>query len=179
MCIRDSLPDEPEPAPAPPPGPRLVVRPESTGNLGMLLEDARAVGASDLHIVAGRPPLFRLVGELLPHGEGLLPEVVEKMLLPHVPARLRPVLEREGSCDFSLDLGESGRFRVNISRQRTGYKGCFRLISRDIPTLESLGLPADIAKACHHHQGLIVVTGPSGHGKTSTLAAIVLSLIHI
>jgi twitching motility protein PilT len=166
------LPDEPEPSAAPA-GPRLVVRPESVGNLAMLLEDARAVGASDLHVIASRPPLFRLVGELLPHGESLPPGTVETMLLPHVPARLRPVLEREGSCDFSLDLGDSGRFRVNISRQRTGYKGCFRLIPREVPTLESLGLPADIAKACHHHQGLIVVTGPSGHGKTSTLAAIV------
>jgi twitching motility protein PilT len=156
-----------------PQGPRLIVRPESARNLTMLLEDARTVGASDLHVVAGRPPLFRLVGELLPHGEPLPPGTVETMLLPHVPARLRPVLDREGSCDFSLDLGPSGRFRVNISRQRTGYKGCFRLIPREIPTLESLGLPADIAKATHHHQGLIVVTGPSGHGKTSTLAAIV------
>ena len=155
------------------PGPRLVVRPESASNLTMLLEDARSVGASDLHVIAGRPPLFRVVGELLPQGEPLPPETVEEMLLPHVPARLRPVLDREGSCDFSLDLGESGRFRVNVSRQRTGYKGCFRLIPREIPTLESLGLPVDIAKATHHHQGLIVVTGPSGHGKTSTLAAIV------
>ncbi|EPX61307.1 Twitching motility protein PilT [Cystobacter fuscus DSM 2262] len=154
-------------------GPRLVVRPASAGNLAMLLEDARSVGASDLHIIASRPPLFRLVGELLPHGAVLPPEAVEKMLLPHVPDRLRLVLEREGSCDFALDLGASGRFRVNVSRQRTGYKGSFRLISREIPTLESLGLPADIAKATHHHQGLIVVTGPSGHGKTSTLAAIV------
>jgi twitching motility protein PilT len=98
--------------------------------------------------------------------------MVETMLLPHVPARLRPILDRDGSCDFSLDLNQSGRFRVNISRQRTGYKGTFRLVAREIPTLESLGLPADIAKATHHHNGLIVVTGPSGHGKTSTLAAI-------
>jgi twitching motility protein PilT len=181
----EKLTPEPAPPPAEPPppaaepvaevpqGPRLVVRPESARNLTMLLEDARTVGASDLHVVAGRPPLFRVVGELLPHGEPLPPDIVEAMLLPHVPARLRPVLDREGSCDFSLDLGQSGRFRVNVSRQRTGYKGCFRLIPREIPTLESLGLPADIAKATHHHQGLIVVTGPSGHGKTSTLAAIV------
>ncbi|WP_375768265.1 PilT/PilU family type 4a pilus ATPase [Archangium gephyra] len=166
-------PPDPEPVAEVPQGPRLVVRPESASNLTMLLEDARTVGASDLHVVAGRPPLFRLVGELLPHGEPLPPETVETMLLPHVPARLRPVLDREGSCDFSLDLGPSGRFRVNVSRQRTGYKGCFRLIPREVPTLESLGLPVDIAKATHHHQGLIVVTGPSGHGKTSTLAAIV------
>lgn len=165
-------PDE-EPAPEVPKGPRIVVRPESAKDIGMLLEDARQVGASDLHVIAGRPPLFRLVGELLPHGDPLPPEVVETMLLPHVPARLRPVLERDGSADFSLDLAQAGRFRVNVSRQRTGYKGCFRLIPRQIPTLTSLGLPTDIAKATHHHQGLIVVTGPSGHGKTSTLAAIV------
>ncbi|WNG40587.1 PilT/PilU family type 4a pilus ATPase [Archangium violaceum] len=162
-----------EPAPEAPQGLRIVVRPESARDLAMLLEDARAVGASDLHVIAGRPPLFRIVGELLPHGEPLPPETVETLLLPHVPERLRPVLDRDGSCDFALDLRQAGRFRVNISRQRTGYKGCFRIIPREIPTLESLGLPADIAKATHHHQGLIVVTGPSGHGKTSTLAAIV------
>ncbi|WP_257453548.1 type IV pilus twitching motility protein PilT [Archangium lipolyticum] len=173
-------PPEPQPPPpaepvaeAPPPGPRIVVRPGSARDLSMLLEDARTVGASDLHVVAGRPPLFRIVGELLAHGEPLPPDVVETLLLPHVPARLRPVLDRDGSCDFSLDLRHAGRFRVNVCRQRTGYKGTFRLIPREIPTLESLGLPADIAKATHHHQGLIVVTGPSGHGKTSTLAAIV------
>ncbi len=172
-------PEPPPPAPtepvaeAPPSDPRLVVRPESARDLSMLLEDARNVGASDLHVVAGRPPLFRIVGELMPHGEPLPPEVAEKMLLPHVPARLRPVLDRDGSCDFSLDLRHAGRFRVNVCRQRTGYKGTFRVIPREIPTLESLGLPADIAKATHHHQGLIVVTGPSGHGKTTTLAAIV------
>jgi len=175
-------PPEPQPQPlppaepvveAPPPGPRLVVRPESARDLGMLLEDARNVGASDLHVIATRPPLFRIVGELLPHGEPMSPEGVEKLLLAHVPARLRPVLDKDGSCDFSLDLRNAGRFRVNVSRQRTGYKGTFRVIPRDIPTLESLGLPTDISKATHHHQGLIVVTGPSGHGKTSTLAAIV------
>ncbi|HEX8435805.1 PilT/PilU family type 4a pilus ATPase [Archangium sp.] len=176
-------PAQPEPAPAAPapappvaeaaPGPRVVVRPESARDLSMLLEDARNVGASDLHVVAGRPALFRIVGELLAHGATLSPEVAELLLLPHVPARLRPVLDRDGSCDFSLDLSHAGRFRVNISRQRTGYKGTFRVIPREIPTLESLGLPADIGKATHHHQGLIVVTGPSGHGKTSTLAAIV------
>ncbi len=166
-------PAEPVAAEAPPSGPRMVVRPESARDLGMLLEDARNVGASDLHVIASRPPLFRIIGELLPHGDLLPPEVVEKLLLPHVPERLRPVLDKDGSCDFSLDLRNAGRFRVNVSRQRTGYKGTFRVIPKEIPTLESLGLPTDIAKATHHHQGLIVVTGPSGHGKTSTLAAIV------
>ncbi|RKH55820.1 type IV pilus twitching motility protein PilT, partial [Corallococcus llansteffanensis] len=142
-------------------------------DLAVLLEQARSMHASDLHVVAGRPPLFRLAGELQPQDTPLSPELVERLLLPIIPERLRHVLERDGSVDFALDSEETGRFRVNVGRQRTGLKGVFRVISREIPTLESLGLPADIAKATHHHQGLIVLTGPSGHGKTSTLAALV------
>src|SRR5262249_37986335 len=61
----------------------------------------------------------------------------------------------------------------NVSRQRTGYKGSFRLVPREVPTLEGLALPPEIAEATKHHQGLIVVTGPTGHGKTTTLSAIV------
>ncbi|XXF77396.1 PilT/PilU family type 4a pilus ATPase [Myxococcaceae bacterium GXIMD 01537] len=141
--------------------------------LPWLLEEARRQAASDVHIVAGRPPLFRIAGELRPQGDALPPEVVERLLQGHVPARLQPVLARDGSCDFALEFPDAGRFRVNVGRQRTGLKGTFRVIAREVPTLESLGLPADIAKATHHHQGLIVITGPSGHGKTSTLAAIV------
>ncbi|NOJ85543.1 PilT/PilU family type 4a pilus ATPase [Myxococcus xanthus] len=141
--------------------------------LAVLLEEGRRGLASDVHIIAERPPLFRFAGELMAQGPVLDATTVEKLLLPVVPERLRPVLEREGSCDFSLETPEMGRFRVNVSRQRTGLKGTFRLIAREVPTLESLGLPADIAKATHHHQGLIVITGPSGHGKTSTLAALV------
>jgi len=163
----------PEPAPAA--RPSVTSRP-STGagrELAGLLEEARRQAASDVHLVAGRPTLFRLAGDLVPQGEVLSPERVEALLLPVVPERLRAVLERDGSCDFSLESPEMGRFRVNVCQQRTGLKGTFRVIGREIPTLESLGLPLDIAKATHHHQGLIVITGPSGHGKTSTLAALV------
>ncbi|NOK19742.1 type IV pilus twitching motility protein PilT [Corallococcus carmarthensis] len=142
-------------------------------DLTVLLEQARSMQASDLHLVAGRPPLLRIAGELLPQDTPLSPETVERLLLPIIPERLRPVLEKDGSVDFALDSEDTGRFRVNVGRQRTGLKGVFRLIAREIPTLESLGLPPDIAKATHHHQGLIVLTGPSGHGKTSTLAALV------
>ncbi len=63
--------------------------------------------------------------------------------------------------------------RVNVARQRTGLKGCFRCIPAAVPTLASLGLPPEIERATHHHQGLVLVTGPTGHGKTTTLAAIV------
>jgi twitching motility protein PilT len=138
-----------------------------------LMRLARARNASDLHVIADRPPLFRVAGELTPDGAPIARDKVDAMLREIVPAGLAERFEREGSCDFALELPEHGRARVNVSRQRTGLKGCFRLIGRDTPSLESAGLPIDIARATHHHQGLIVVTGPTGHGKTTTLAAIV------
>jgi twitching motility protein PilT len=137
------------------------------------LSDARSAGASDLHLVAGRPVLLRVGGELVPRGEPVDAAAVEGMILGSVPPRLAEVLARTGSCDYALALARFGRFRVNVARQRTGLKACLRLIASEIPTLESLGLPPEIAKATEHHQGLIVVTGPTGHGKTTTLAAIV------
>ncbi|WP_437670070.1 type IV pilus twitching motility protein PilT [Sorangium sp. So ce131] len=168
------------PAPAAPLEPRprggARARPSSADvpdALEGLLAAARDQGASDLHLVAGRPPLLRIAGELEPQGDLLDPAAVEALLLPRVPARLAPALEAEGSCDFALELGALGRFRVNIARHRRGYKGCFRLIARSIPTLASLGLPDAIGLATRHHQGLIVITGPTGHGKTTTLTAIV------
>lgn len=150
-----------------------TARPDFWRTLPGLLEEARRLRASDLHVIAARPALFRIVGELYPFGEVVPPKVAEDMLMEVVPERLKPVLAKTGSCDFALELPGLGRFRVNVGRQRTGLKGTFRVISMEVPTLASLGLPAEIARACHHHQGLIVVTGPSGHGKTSTLAAIV------
>jgi twitching motility protein PilT len=148
-------------------------KPDFWRTLPGLLEEARRLRASDLHVIAARPALFRIVGELYPFGEVVPPKVAEDMLMEMVPERLKPVLAKTGSCDFALELPGLGRFRVNVGRQRTGFKGTFRVIAMETPTLASLGLPAEIARACHHHQGLIVVTGPSGHGKTSTLAAIV------
>ncbi len=141
--------------------------------LDALLARARKRGASDLHVVAGRPALFRIAGELVAHGNPFSPEEAEEMLMPFIPERLRPILVSDGSVDFALTHETGGRFRANVSRQRTGFKGSFRVIPNEIPTLRSLALPEDIGKATHHHQGLIVITGPTGHGKTSTLAALV------
>jgi twitching motility protein PilT len=99
--------------------------------------------------------------------------VAEEILLATIPARLRATFDHDGSCDFAVAHPKHGRFRVNVSRQRTGLKASLRLIGFETPSLESLGLPAAIGNATHHHQGLIVLTGPTGHGKTSTLAALV------
>ncbi len=138
-----------------------------------LLLTARALRASDLHLVAGRPPAYRIAGELTARGEAIDAQRLSQMVLPRVPPRLLAALEHDGSADFALEEPGAGRFRVNVGRQRTGLKAAFRLIPGEIPTLAALGLPDAIGLATHHHQGLIVITGPTGHGKTTTLAAIV------
>ncbi|MBI2388742.1 MAG: PilT/PilU family type 4a pilus ATPase [Deltaproteobacteria bacterium] len=141
--------------------------------LADLVVSARGRGASDLHVVADRPASIRLAGQLVPAGQPISARLAEELLLPIIPERLLEALEAHGSCDFALSDPKAGRARVNVTRQRTGYKGCFRLIPAEVPTLAGLELPEEIAKATRHHQGLIVVTGPTGHGKTTTLAAIV------
>jgi twitching motility protein PilT len=123
--------------------------------------------------VAGRPLLLRIGGELRHEGEALDASAVEQLVERVVPARVRSQLERDGSCDFALAHPSLGRFRANAARHQGGYKLCLRIVPAQVPTLESLGLPAAIADATRHHQGLILVTGPTGHGKTTTLAAIV------
>jgi twitching motility protein PilT len=159
-----------QPAKAPPARSAL---PADSSQLHELLNEARHRGASDLHVVSGRPALFRIAGELEEGSEPIDAAAVEQMLAPIVPERLAASFERDGSCDFALEQPNLGRFRVNVGRQRTGFKASIRLIGRELPTLASLGLPDAIGNATHHHQGLIVLTGPTGHGKTSTLAALV------
>lgn len=149
-------------------------RESHTPVLRFLLRTAREYDASDLHLVAGRPAMVRVVGQILPLGDAPLdPGLVEDMWLSRVPRRLDEIFERDGSCDFSIEEPELGRFRVNVSRYRGGVKASLRLVPLQVPTLETLGLPVAIAGATRHHQGLIVLTGPMGHGKTTTLAAVV------
>jgi twitching motility protein PilT len=152
--------------------PSMVAPPGADLSVDDLLALAREARASDLHIVAGRPPLLRIVGELLPRGAPIDEAKASALLTPIVPEVARATLAEQGSCDFALERG-GARFRVNVSRQRTGLKACFRCIPSGVPTLAALGLPAEIERATHHHQGLVLVTGPTGHGKTSTLAALV------
>lgn len=137
-----------------------------------LIASARDQVASDLHIVSERPALMRIGGEITPQGPVLDARAVERIVSSVVPQRARIELEAHGAADFAYSDAH-GRLRVNATRQRTGYKLSIRLIPNEVPTLASLGLPPGIADATKHHQGLIVVTGPTGHGKTSTLAAIV------
>jgi twitching motility protein PilT len=138
-----------------------------------LLRIARQRGASDIHVLAARAATLRVGGDLVPVGTPLAAELVEQMLVERVPERVRQDLAQHGACDFAFAHPTLGRFRANVTRQRTGMKLTARPIRDQVPTLADLGMPESIAAATHHHQGLIVVTGPTGHGKTTTLAALV------
>ncbi len=146
---------------------------DPSASIDSFLAMAVAARASDLHLVAGRPVLLRVATDLLPRTQSLTAEHVERITKEIVPARLRDVLERDGSCEFAVEHPTHGRFRVNASRQRTGYKLNMRVIPREPPTMAALGLPAAIAGALRHQRGLVLVTGPAAHGKSTTLAALV------
>jgi twitching motility protein PilT len=134
---------------------------------------AVAARASDLFIIAGRPILLRVATDLVPRTQALPAEHVERIVREIVPSRLRETLEQDGSCDFAVEHASHGRFRVHVSRHRTGFELNLRVIPKEVPTLASLGLPPAIANSLRHQRGLILVTGPSAHGKSSTLAAMI------
>lgn len=130
--------------------------------------------ASDLHLVVGVPPTVRLDGNLVAvAGEGVLDATtVEQLVAGVVTSTQKEVLLVNKELDFSFALGGAARFRVNAYFQRGALAASFRLVPKNIPTIDSLGLP----KICHGFttlkQGFILVTGPTGHGKSTTLAAI-------
>jgi len=142
--------------------------------LAALVTEARRRGATDLHVAARRPVLVRVVGELVALApEPVAPAEVEAMVLPLLGPGRRRQLATRGYVDLAVDVPGGGRLRTNISRQQGGLKAAFRLALAAPPALADLGLPAPVAKVTEHHQGLVVIAGPSGHGKTTTLASLI------
>ncbi len=143
---------------------------------GELVAAARAAGASDLHISAGRVVAIRQNSELVPldaQTEPLDREAVERLLKPLLETEQEARLNTVGYVDLAVEAPGGGRLRANISRHQVGWKGTFRLALAAPRNLDELGLPKDLAKVVAHHQGFVVIAGPSGHGKTTTLAALV------
>jgi twitching motility protein PilT len=152
---------------------RADVPVRASAELRSLLERARAQSASDVHIMSGEPPRFRCGGRMLAVGEPMSDEHAHALITPLLDERNAKQLNELGYADFACQLEGADRLRVNINKQRTGIKGCFRLIMPEPPTLESLGLPRELRQMLNYHQGLVVVSGPNGAGKTTTLAALV------
>jgi twitching motility protein PilT len=131
-------------------------------------------GASDLHLSAGNPPIMRVDGDMLPvNAPPLGGDTVKQMLYSIMTDQQRSEYEREYELDFSVSFGEEMRFRVNSFNTIDGPAAVFRAIPTHVKTLEQLNAPEILKKLCTLHKGLILVTGPTGSGKSTTLAAMV------
>ncbi len=131
-------------------------------------------GCSDIHLAVGVPPMLRLHGDLVPIKfrdlrDTELESYVSEILTPSQQEHFL----RGNDLDFSYVAAEGGRFRVNVFRKDTGVGATFRAIPSDIPSLIKLGLPPIVTKLCDYHQGMILVTGSTGTGKSTTLAAMI------
>jgi twitching motility protein PilT len=131
--------------------------------------------ASDLHLSVGSPPLFRHDGEIKPvEGHGVLSAAdTERVLLAIAPSRNREEFQRRHDTDFAYEIPGVARFRCNLFVDRKGMGGVFRTIPTRILTAEEMGLPAEVLELCHLPKGLVLVTGPTGSGKSTTLCALV------
>lgn len=140
-----------------------------------LLQLAIERNASDLHLLAGYYPILRVNGDLVPiQGSSILKnESIESLVYPIITPYQKGILERDWELDFGLDFEEKARFRVNIYRQQSSLASAFRLIPKQIRGLEETGLPSIVSKITELKQGFVLVTGPTGHGKSTTLAAFI------
>ncbi len=140
-----------------------------------LLEVVLEKGASDLHLTAGTHPTIRLYGDLVRLEEYpiLSPRGLQGMIYAILPQKLRERLEQELELDMSYSLVGKARFRVNVYFQRDALGAAFRLIPYEIRPVEDLGLPSVVADLARYPRGFVVVTGPTGSGKSTTLAAMV------
>ncbi len=130
--------------------------------------------ASDLHLSAGEPPHVRIHGEMRKFETPVLGrEEIHDMIYDILSDQQRKIYEEQLEIDFSFSLGEYGRFRVNVFKQNRGDAAVFRTIPGAIPTFDALGLPKLLIDLCRLERGLVLVTGPTGSGKSTTLAAMV------
>ena len=133
-----------------------------------------AQGCSDVHLAVGVPPMLRMNGELLPIKFRELSDTeLESYILEILTENQKATLEEGHDLDFSYVGEEGGRFRVNVFRKVTGYGAVFRFIPGDVPTLEQLDVPKIVTEFCDFHQGMVLVTGSTGTGKSTTLAAMI------
>ena len=131
-------------------------------------------GASDCHLSAGEPPMLRIHGDLkkLEYAP-LTKEEVHGLVYDIMSDAQRKTFEETHECDFSFEMGAVARFRVNVFMQKRGEGAVFRTIPTTILTLEALGMPPILKQLCDREKGLVLVTGPTGSGKSTTLAAMI------
>ena len=140
-----------------------------------LLEECVKRNASDLHIQVGLPPILRIDGALVPMaGMSVLKEdSIQKLIFATLDSEQRETLSKDKEFDYSFAFGTAARFRVNAFQERGNLAAAFRLIPNKMPTLNDLGLPQVVSTFSDFPRGLVLVTGPTGSGKSTTLAALI------
>lgn len=141
----------------------------------ILLEEVVKKKASDLHLQVGLPPMLRVDGALLPVAgtDVLTDEAVETLIFAILDEDQKQILLKDKEFDFSFAFGDLGRFRVNAFHERGNLAGALRLIPNEIMSIEQLGMPPIVSKFADYPRGLVLVTGPTGSGKSTTLAAMI------
>ncbi|HSX32932.1 MAG TPA: type IV pilus twitching motility protein PilT [Candidatus Saccharimonadales bacterium] len=141
----------------------------------VLLEEVIKKKSSDLHLQVGLPPMLRVDGTLLPisGADVLSDEAVETLVFAILDEDQKQILLKDKEFDFSFAFGELGRFRVNAFHERGNLAAALRLIPNEILSIEQLGLPPMVNKFADYPRGLVLVTGPTGSGKSTTLAAMI------
>ncbi len=139
-----------------------------------ILTVAKELKASDVHIAVGIPPKVRVHGELMNMNYPMLTKDDSDSIIKSVMnTRQMEILEEKGEVDFSLSIPKVGRFRVNVFRQRGALSAALRLVNTIIPRPEDLGVPPSVVNLFKKKRGLVLVTGPTGSGKSTTLASII------
>ena len=146
----------------------------------ILLEECIKRNASDLHMQVGLPPILRVDGALMPINgiPALTEEMTEKLIFSTLDSEQRETLMKDKEFDYSFSFGGLARFRVNAFRERGNLAAAFRLIPNKIPTLDELALPQVVSTFADYPRGLVLVTGPTGSGKSTTLAALINKINH-
>ncbi|HJQ08498.1 MAG TPA: type IV pilus twitching motility protein PilT [Candidatus Saccharimonadales bacterium] len=141
----------------------------------VLLEEVVKKKASDLHLQVGLPPMMRVDGALVPisGADVLTDEAVETLIFAILDEDQKQILLKDKEFDFSFAFGDLGRFRVNAFHERGNLAAALRLITNEVLTIEQLGLPPIVNKFADYPRGLVLVTGPTGSGKSTTLAAMI------
>jgi twitching motility protein PilT len=139
-----------------------------------LMEEVIERGGSDLHLSAGLPPYIRISGKLTPtEHEPMTPEACQRLIFSMLNNSQRKALEQNWELDCSYGVKGLARFRVNVYKDRGTYAACLRALSSKIPSMDMLGLPPIVRELSEKPRGLILVTGPTGSGKSTTLASMI------
>lgn len=142
--------------------------------LDNFIKEAMGKGASDIHLTIGRPPTFRIDGKLVLFNDvKLSPQDIEEIVEEIVHEEYKAVLLKKGEVDFAYSVSRLGRFRVNVFTQRGSYAVALRLLPFEIPKPNMLGIPDSVVEMVNKKRGLVLVTGATGSGKSTTLASLI------